>query len=278
MKPRKIFLKCGTCSQAMFHMLNHEFGVYWPEEEKASDLLAGGIALNGYQCGMLWGGALAVGAESFRSCENENLTTASAINASKRVAESFKKCAGSVDCRDISQTDWNNKYQFTLYIAKTIACGFIYSRCFNLAAKWAPQAVEAARIGLKEHIEPDLYCVSCASMTLKKMGATQEEAATVAGFAGGIGLSGGACGALGAAIWYKMLQWGRLNPGKNPPMLNNPEAKAVLNTFYGLTDNEMLCHKICGKKFGSAEEHSKYITDGGCKEIIEDQLQNFPIW
>ena len=33
-------------------------------EEKASMPLAGGIANMGYQCGMLWGAALAAGAEA----------------------------------------------------------------------------------------------------------------------------------------------------------------------------------------------------------------------
>ena len=58
---RKIFWKCGTCSCAMFHLLNLEFDNIKPAEEKASDMLAGGLAMKGYQCGMLCGGALASG-------------------------------------------------------------------------------------------------------------------------------------------------------------------------------------------------------------------------
>ena len=51
------------------------------------------------------------------------------------------------------------------------------------------------------------------------MGGTEEESIMVAGFAGGIGLSGNACGALSAAIWYKMLGWAKNNPDKSPSML-----------------------------------------------------------
>ena len=45
--------------------------------------------------------------------------------------------------------------------------------------------------------------LSCASEVVKKMGGSNEEIVIAAGFAGGFGLSGNACGALGAAIWMK---------------------------------------------------------------------------
>jgi hypothetical protein len=41
------------------------------------------------------------------------------------------------------------------------------------------------------------------------MGASDEEMVLVAGFAGGMGLSDNACGALGAAIWMNTLAWNR---------------------------------------------------------------------
>jgi len=44
LNPRKVFWKCGTCSHAMFHLLNHEFDNPKENEENASDLLAGGIS------------------------------------------------------------------------------------------------------------------------------------------------------------------------------------------------------------------------------------------
>ena len=38
------------------------------------------------------------------------------------------------------------------------------------------------------------------------MGGSEEEIAMVAGFAGGLGLSGNGCGALSAAIWKTILE------------------------------------------------------------------------
>jgi hypothetical protein len=269
LNPRKEFWKCGACSHAMFHLLNHEFGHPRENEEKASDLLAGGIAQKGYQCGMLWGGALAVGAESFRRHRAGSEATASAITASRHLVESFRKRTKTVNCRDISRVDWESKFDMVLYMVKTIMQGFIYSPCFNLIVKWTPEAIQAANKGLSVKSVQDQPCVSCASEVVKKMGASDEEAAMVAGFAGGIGLSGGACGALSAAIWYKMLAWNKKNPGKTPAYFNNPDAKTILRAFYVQTDSEMLCSRICGKPFISMDEHTEYIKSGGCGKFIE---------
>jgi hypothetical protein len=104
---------------------------------------------------------------------------------------------------------------------------------------------------------------------VKNMGGTEEESIMVAGFAGGIGLSGNACGALSAAIWYKMLQCGKNNEGKSLSMFNNPDVKKIFRTFYMQTDSEMLCNKICNRSFSTIDEHSDYIKSGGCSKIIE---------
>lgn len=270
LNPRKVFWKCGACSHAMFHLLNHEFDNIKLIEEKASDLLAGGIAQKGHQCGMLWGGALAIGAESFRRYNERNMATAAAINASKHLIESFHRRTRTVNCRDISKVDWDNKLDFAIYMLKTIAQGFVFSPCFNLIVKWTPEAIHAANKGLSEKTIQSQPCLSCATEVVQKMGASDEEAVMVAGFAGGIGLSGNACGALGAVIWYKMLDWGKKHPGKTPAMFNNPDANKILRAFYIQTDSEMLCYKICGKQFNTIDEHSEYIKNGGCQKLIDE--------
>ena len=269
LNPRKVFWTCGTCSNAMFHLLNHEFENIKLQEEKASDLLAGGIVQKGHQCGMLWGGSLAIGSESFRRNDDKNLAIATAINTSKELIDSFQKRTQYVNCKDIAKVDWENKLHMTFYILKTIAQGFVFSPCFNLIVKWTPEAIQAANKGLSENKIPEQACLSCSTEVLKKMGATDEESIMVAGFAGGIGLSGHACGALAAVLWYKMLDWSRKNPSEKLSYSNNPIAKEILSTFNSQTDSEMLCNKICGTYFKSIEEHSEYIKNGGCKNLIK---------
>jgi hypothetical protein len=269
LNPRKVFWQCGACSHAMFHLLNHEFDNTKPREENASDLLAGGIAQKGHQCGMLWGGSLAIGTEAYKKFSNKNIAMATSIHASKVLADSFQRRTNTVNCRDIARVDRENKFDFIIYMLKTMGRGFIYSPCFNLIVKWTPEAIQAATAGLSESKEPNPPCLSCSSEVVKKMGATEEESVMVAGFAGGLGLSGYACGALAAAIWYKMLDWGKNNPGKSPSYFNNQETRKILRIFYMQTDSEMICESICHRKFLSADEHSGYIKSGGCKNIIE---------
>ncbi len=269
LNPRKIFWQRGACSNSMFYLLNYEFDNVKLQEEKAADMLAGGIAQKGHQCGLLWGGALGIGNEAFHRFEDNNMVVAVAINASKILADSFKRRAKHLNCRDITNVNMESKSGFTFFILKTIAHGFVFSPCFNLIVKWTPEAIQAAKKGLSENISYNNPCLSCATEVVKRMGGTEEESIIVAGFAGGIGLSGNACGALGAAVWYKMLDWGKKNPGQTQAMFSNQDAKKVLRTFYMLTDSEVSCNKICNRNFNTIDEHSEYIKNGGCKNIIE---------
>jgi C_GCAxxG_C_C family probable redox protein len=269
LNPRKIFWQRGTCSHAMFYLLNHEFYHPKPQEEKAADMLAGGIAQKGHQCGMLWGAALAAGAEAFRRYDDKNKAMAAAINASKLLVDSFQNKTNTVNCRDISRVDWGNRFQLIIYTLKTLARGLVFSHCFNLIVKWTPEAVQAAKRGLSENLNCKTPCVSCSTEVVKKMGGTEEESIMVAGFAGGIGLSGNACGALGSAIWYSMLQNGRNNQAKPKSLFNNPGAKKLMETFSLQTNSEMLCRNISKTTFNSIDEHADYITSGGCEKLID---------
>ncbi len=269
LNPRQTFFKCGTCSQAMFCLISDEYGNKNPLEEKAVDILVGGIAQKGNQCGLLWGGSLAIGTESFHRFKDINEAIAMAIYSSGNLIQSFHKRKQTVNCRDISKVDWDNKWQFSIYILKTLAYGFVFNPCFNLISKWTPEAIAITNKSFETKISWESPCFSCATEVIKKMGGTEEESIMVAGFAGGIGLSGSACGALSAALWYKMLDFSKNNNGKVQSIFNNQYAKKIIRNFYMLTDSEVECQKICLKKFNSIDEHSEYIKTGGCKNIIE---------
>ena len=259
---KKVFRKLGTCSRTFFYILNREFDYPKETEERAADPLCGGLMQKGHQCGMLWGSALAVGAESFRRSDNRDQAIGIAITATGHLIESFSKRAKSVNCRDITGCDFSSK----ISMAKYFFSGRFIS-CFKLAEKWAPEAIQSANEGLS-HEQTDFLQlpISCASEVAKKMGASDEEMVMVAGFAGGLGLSGNACGALSAAIWMNTLAWCRIHPGKsaNP----NPNAINTLKAFYGATDSEILCHKISGQCFKTIDDHTEFIKNGGCDKLI----------
>ena len=259
---KKVFRKLGTCSRTFFHILNREFGHPKEQEERAADSLAGGIMQKGHQCGMLWGASLAVGAEAYRQCNNQNQAIHVAINATQSLMESFSKREHTINCSDITKCDFSNKLSFAKYF---FSGRFLH--CFDLAEKWAPEAVQSAIEGLS-HMETELSkdCVSCATELVKQMGASDEEMIMVAGFAGGLGLSGSGCGALSAAIWMKSLEW--CKEEKKKSSFKNPYSKKVLETFYLATDSRILCADISGAHFKNIDNHTSFIKKGGCAELI----------
>ena len=99
------------------------------------------------------------------------------------------------------------------------------------------------------------------------MGGDEEEMLMVAGFAGGLGLSGSGCGALAAAVWKNALIHNKKNTGKSANY--DPNTDFTLNAFYEETDYEMQCDKICGRRFETMEEHTEFLKNGGCKKLIE---------
>ncbi len=258
---KKVFLKKGTCSHTFFYLLNREFGHTKDTEERAADPLAGGIYRQGYQCGMLWGSALAVGAESYRRFDDRDKAISIAIKATQHIMEAFLKIAKSIECHDLTDCDWTSKMSMAKYF---FSGKFLY--CFNLAEEWAPEAIRAAGEGLSlEQNDLPQLPISCASEVAKKMGASDEEMVMVAAFAGGLGLSGNACGALSAAIWMKTLDSCRKNEKST---FHNPNAEETLEAFYAATDYEMLCDKISGKCFKTVEDHTEFIKNGGCDKLI----------
>jgi hypothetical protein len=260
---KRVFWKSKTCSRTFFYLLNREFGHLKETEESAADPLAGGIMSKGHQCGMLWGAALAVGAEAFRRNEDHDEAIAAAITTTQRLMASFSDRAKTVSCREITGCDFYSK----ISMAKYFFSGKVFS-CYRLAEKWAPEAIQSASEGLS-HQHPALtqQPMSCASEVARRMGASGEEMVMVAGFAGGLGLSGNACGALSAAIWINSLAWCREHPGKSA--YSNPNAERTLAAFNDVAGSEILCQKISGQSFKTIDEHTDYLSKGGCHQLID---------
>ncbi len=259
---KKVFRKLGTCSRTFFYILNREFGYSKETEERAADPLAGGIMRKGYQCGMLWGASLAVGSEAYRRFEDKNQAIGVAIIATQHIMNSFEERENTVNCRAITRCDFSSKLSFAKYF---LSGRFLY--CFKMAEKWAPAAIQSAMDGLayKSTSLPS-QSISCCSELVKKMGASDEETVMVAGFAGGLGLSGNACGALSAAIWINTLDWCREISKKSS--YNNPNAEKTFKAFQDLADDKILCNVITGQDFESIKEHTKFIKNGGCEKLI----------
>ena len=234
-------------------------------EEEGTAPLAGGIMQHGYQCGMLWGTALAAGAEAYQRFGPGPQAETGAIMAAQRLVESFRVRHNHIDCLELTGVDWQNLSMQVML--KYFITGRVI-RCFGMAGKYAPVAFDEINAALsEEHIEVPSPPVSCAAMLARKMGVSEMHAVMAAGFAGGIGLSGGACGALGAAIW--IIAMNSRKEGASKMDFQNPRAMDAIDRFVECTDCEFECSKIVGRRFESIGDHAEYISNGGCSKIIE---------
>jgi hypothetical protein len=234
-------------------------------EERAAMPFAGGIMQHGYQCGMIWGAALAAGAQAYRLLGPGPQAETKAIFAAQRLVASFRALNNNINCLEITDIDKSSStMQMIIYFL--IKGGSI--GCLRMAARYATVAFSEINTALSEkHIEAPSAPVSCSAMLAQKMGVSDLHTVMAAGFAGGIGLCGGACGSLGAAIW--IIGMNSLKEGVGKIEFQNPSALDAIDRFMKCTDNEFECSKIVGRRFENVDDHAGYLRDGGCSEIIE---------
>ena len=191
-----------------------------------------------------------------------------AIMATQKVVESFHSRYNSVNCleiTDITSINTQGKIQILKLLAFLIKGGPI--GCLNMAVKYSRVAFSDLNTALSEtQIDAPSPPVSCTAMLAQKMGASDMHTVMVAGFAGGIGFSGSACGALGAAIWINGIKSGKEGASYK---VANSRASDTIDRFIRSTDFELECSEIVGRKFGNIDDHARYLRDGGCSKIIE---------
>lgn len=261
----KDFFSKGACSGSLCHILNREFGQPLPLEESAANLLSGGLLQNGYQCGILWGAALGAGGRAFQLYGPGAQAEMLALRASQRLAADFDRRNHDINCLELTDTQWSNPGA----VVKHLVSGrFIH--CVSMATAFAPAAFSIVDASMSENHLPTLsQPVSCAARLAQMVGAAPQHQVMAAGLAGGIGLSGGACGALGAAVWLLSMQLGlKLD---NLDEYFDPRFKALIDTFLKVTGYEFECSTISGRRFAGIEQHAGYIQSGGCNELL-DQL------
>jgi hypothetical protein len=236
-------------------------------EEQASAPLAGGVMMHGYQCGMLWGAALAAGAQAYRLYGAGPKAESAAIIASQRLVDTFRtRTRGEINCFEVTEMNWRETNQILPILKFFVKGGPI--GCFRMAAGYAPEAFRDIEASLSEDpTEVPSSPVSCASVLAQKMGLSEMHTAMAAGLAGGIGLSGGGCGALGAAIWIIFMNSKEVEfEGFG---FDNPRASVAIDVFVESSDYEFECSEIVGRRFENVSDHAEHIRNGGCSKIIE---------
>lgn len=219
----------------------------------------------GYQCGMIWGAALAAGAQAYRQFGAGPEAETHAMLAAQRLVESFRSLNHHINCVDITGIDKSSsKAQMMIHFL--LKGGTI--RCFHMAARYAKVAFNEIHSAFSEkQIEVPVPPVSCASVLAQKLGLSDLHTVMAAGFAGGIGLSGAACGALGVAIWK--IAMNELKNGTGEVHYQAPQAQAIIDQFVKCTDETFTCSAIVGRNFKNLDDHADYVRSGGCSDILE---------
>lgn len=274
-KSAKIFLTALSCSQAMMTILDEALGIRDEISEMAAHPLAGGLLHLGWQCGMTWGASLSAGNYIHRKYGFSSASIEFVLVTSSKLVLSLSQKAGSHICREITQCDFKSfsgkiKYIFTGKGAN----------CAKLVLSWAPQAYSLiCSISLSLPDENPKVFNCCAVKLAQMLNAKQNEQLMVAGFSGGLGLSGGACGALATAIWLKTLNWLRKSNKKTDSFFMAlrreltqsgnfyPELKSIQKQFESL-NKSYLCKDIVGRNFSSLDDHREFIASGGCSEVL----------
>jgi hypothetical protein len=230
--------------------------------------------LHGYQCGMLWGATLAAGAQAYQLFGPSPQAETAAMIAAQRLVESFRAGYKHIDCLDITEIEFkpSSKRRLLMQISKFFIRHGGPIGCFRMAAGYAPVAFSEINTALSEkHIEAPSPPVSCAAMLAQKMGVSDMHMVMAAGLAGGIGLSGGACGALGAAIWIIGMNCLEEGVGDNiwKSEVFQSRAADTIDRFLKSADFEFECSEIVGRRFEDIGDHAAFLRDGGCSKIIE---------
>ncbi|MCB2197940.1 C-GCAxxG-C-C family protein [bacterium] len=265
MHAARTFMKVGSCSETMLNVINRAYGTPMELEEKAAMPMAGGILQHGYQCGQIWGSVLAAGAKSYRLYDDTPKAQAAAILAAQRIVDSFFAMKKTINCLEITDTDHTStKWEMMkFFMLKGGAIG-----CFHLASKFAPVALADIETSLSqdEYSVPE-GPVSCAAEMARKLGASPMHTVMAAGLAGGIGFSGGACGALGAVLWLKTIQ--RLEAGAETVDYRDEELQQIMEKFQRISDYRYECEEIAGTKFKTVSDHADYLHEGGCAALMD---------
>ena len=262
---------------------------------KAACPLAGGASDEGSTCGVVSGGCLSIALGFLGDMIDSEVSKGEALyDRMREYTTWFEERFGSTLCRERFGEDLNDISGFNLNVISGLM------RCIDHTGKAPSHLVKLIERPLEgggevKEIDERLsesggYCASPVMRGIREAtghGSLYLEQLSVA-FDGGIGLSGGLCGALAGALMPIGLIWGlqpraaglietmqftskghedlKSNPRK-PGMwtVGNPLVKEFKNKFGSLE-----CRDIVGRSFASGKELAEFVPGSAiCTEIKE---------
>jgi hypothetical protein len=175
------FLRNGTCSETLCNVLDRAYDQPLALEERAAQTLAGGM-MKGYQCGQLWGAALAAGAQAFRLLGPGPQAETAAVVASQRIVAAFRKRNKEINCLELTGIDLATAQNHPMRTFVKAVFGGTVLGCFLMSASSAHDSFREINTALAEKpVEAAPQPVSCAAMLAQKMGVSDLRRVMAAG-------------------------------------------------------------------------------------------------
>jgi hypothetical protein len=274
------WLRCVSCSEGSMTTQMRGFGIEEPTYEQAVHAFSGGFMHRGDACGLLTGAVLAAGFEAKRRFGDAGTRSAAALHAAVRLAAGLPELAGSIDCRDFTETELVTIAGRLKYFRTGVA-----PRCGRVHLKWGERAHRLIDRSLTEFAArgPVRSAANCATETMRRcapaVGVPEADAVVVAGLAGGVGLLGNVCGALGAGVFALGVQrYGRRREDRRDSRLRGTVQELVGAAYRGAATKlrrafeagfgSRLCEEVIGRRFDSPASHAAFIEQGGCREVM----------
>jgi hypothetical protein len=274
-------LRRFSCSEMALTILNAAAELEWKELEEASDpLCAGLVAEMDGACGVLWGASLAAGVRARARIPDQHVARAATLASTIDMVSAYRHAGHPLDCAEVTGMGaWN----FARYMVKGNlgVCSRLFSGLGPELHAIIDRTIDEYHVRASaapcRNCAAEAYDRVCASIGFPSDGA----GAVAAGFAGGLGLSGNACGALAAAILAVSMKYfterGRpkhsmirsdlqglfLGIGWMRPSME--VARRFRSRFGGKT-----CASIAGRTFASADELSAHLGTGRCEPVLEE--------
>lgn len=234
--------------------------------------LAGGINNNGSTCGVIWGGSLNLAIMHRAASQSWDISNEiNLIHDVQKFVNSFEQKFGSPLCRDRTSLDLK---KFTGKIGLLIPSKA--KGCVRQTA-WGMNYVLESKVNSSDSpIKSIDHCSTSIFEEIKnRIGISDlylQQLST--GLSGGIGLSGGGCAALSAAIMLLGLKFGNksIKDGKrrNPLRLASPKFIKSANKLIKLFKEKfgsLECRDITNTTFEDIENFNEYRSKGRCNEI-----------
>jgi hypothetical protein len=277
---KRWWLNCVSCSEASMTTQLRSVGADHQVFEQAAHRLSGGFMHSGRGCGLLTGSILAAGVLARQRFDDDDTAIAAAMSTACRLAKAFPDFTGSVNCGEITGDDLTTIGGRLRYLGTGSG-----SRCGHHHLKWGSHATGLIEESLSEFEDgaPERECANCAVATLRRLatavGMEPRDTVLVAGLAGGVGLLGNVCGALASGVYAISAaeyihsdtesrdSWLRGGLQELTGSAYRGEPSRLRLAFIDEFGSE-LCLDIVGRLFRDGDDHSEYIADGGCRDVI----------